>query len=102
MPCRTYAHCGGCLRRLPELYPDTEDDSGDERMTRPRRAPDEIEKETGFYDTVYDGEEFVRASSTTSQRLSEAFAKELRTPKSFRNQYPRHSMTLRSLLQGVI
>ena len=39
--------------------------------------------------TVYDQVEFVRASSTTSQRLSEAFAKNSGPPKSFRESVPK-------------
>jgi len=76
---------------IPELYPDTEDDSGDEEDdTDHAEAPDEIEEgDRVFMTTVYDREEFVRASSTTSQRLSEAFAKNSGPPKSFRESVPK-------------
>src|SRR5882762_7678214 len=76
---------------IPELYPDTEDDFGDgEDETDNAEAPDEIEEgDRIFMTTVYDQAEFVRASSTTSQRLSEAFAKNSGPPKSFRESVPR-------------
>jgi hypothetical protein len=38
--------------------------------------------------TVHDPAEFIRASSTTSQRLSEAFAKNSASPKSFHESVP--------------
>jgi hypothetical protein len=38
--------------------------------------------------TVHDPVEFIRASSTTSQRLSEAFAKNSASPKSFHESVP--------------
>jgi hypothetical protein len=69
-----------------ELYPDTEDDSGDEEdEMNNAEASDEIEEgDQIFMTTVYDQAEFVQASSTTSQRLSEAFAKNSGPPRSFR------------------
>jgi hypothetical protein len=76
---------------IPELYPDTEDDSSDEEdETDHAEAPDEIEeRDRVFMTMVYDREEFVRASSTTSQRLSEAFAKNSGPPKSFQESVPK-------------
>jgi hypothetical protein len=70
---------------IPELYPDTEDDSGDEEdETDNTEALDEIEEgDRIFMTTVYDQAKFVRASATTSQHLSEAFAKNSAPPKSF-------------------
>jgi hypothetical protein len=45
---------------------------------------DEIEPgDRIFMTTVHDPAEFIRASSTTSQRLSEAFTKNSAAPKSF-------------------
>jgi hypothetical protein len=76
---------------IPELYPDTEDDSDDEEdQTDHAEALDEIEEgDRIFMTTVYDREEFVQASSTTSQRLSEAFAKNSGPLKSFRESVPK-------------
>jgi hypothetical protein len=65
---------------IPELYPDNVE------------VPDEIEEgDWVFMTTVYDQEEFIRASATTSQRLSEAFAKNSGPPKSFRESVPKAS-----------
>src|SRR6267154_5290019 len=62
---------------IPELYSDTEDDSDDEEDEADNaEASDEIEEgDRIFMTTVYDQEEFIQASATTSQCLSEAFAK---------------------------
>jgi hypothetical protein len=51
--------------------------------------PDEIEPgDRVFMTTVYDPAEFIRATSTTSQRLAEAFARNSAPPKSFRESVP--------------
>jgi hypothetical protein len=76
---------------IPELCLDTEDDSDDEEdETDNAEASDEIEEgDRIFMTTVYDQAEFVQASSTTSQRLSEAFIKNSGPPKSFRESVPK-------------
>jgi hypothetical protein len=76
---------------IPELYPDTEDDSSDEEdETDNAEAQGEIEEGDRIFMTiVYDQAEFVQASSTTSQQLSEAFAKNSGPPKSFRELVPK-------------
>jgi hypothetical protein len=76
---------------IPELYLDTEDDSGDEEdETDNTEAPDEIEEgDRIFMTTIHDQVEFIWASATTSQRLSEAFVKNSGPPKSFRESVPK-------------
>jgi hypothetical protein len=79
------------LEDILELYLDTEDDSGDEEdETDNTEALDEIEEgDQVFMTTVYDREEFIRTSATTSQHLSEAFAKNSGPLKSFRESVPK-------------
>jgi hypothetical protein len=51
--------------------------------------PDEIEPgDQVFMTTVYDPTEFIRATSTTSQQLAEAFTWNSATPKSFHESVP--------------
>src|SRR5882762_6628274 len=72
---------GRNAERASDKMSDTSDGTSD--------GSDEIEPgDQIFMTTVYDPAEFIRASSTTSQRLSEAFAKNSASPKSFHESVP--------------
>jgi hypothetical protein len=78
---------------IPELYPDTEDDSGDEEdKTDNAEAPDEIEEGDRIFMTK-------QSLSRPVPPPHNDFPKHLpKTPdlqNHSRNQYPRHFMTLR-------
>jgi len=67
----------------------SEADSEAEAEENSSGNPDEIEPgDRVFMTTVYDPAEFIRATSTTSQRLAEAFARNSAPPKSFRESVP--------------
>jgi hypothetical protein len=80
----------------PESWKDadaySEDDSepdAENMSDSPSDSSDEIEPgDRIFMTTVRDQAEFIRASATTSQRLSEAFATNSANPKSFRDSVP--------------
>jgi RNase H-like domain found in reverse transcriptase/Reverse transcriptase (RNA-dependent DNA polymerase) len=80
----------------PESWKDadaySEDDSepdAENMSDSPSDSSDEIEPgDRIFMTTVRDQAEFIRASATTSQRLSEAFAANSANPKSFRDSVP--------------
>jgi len=74
-----------------ELYPNTKDDSDNEEDEADNaEAPDEIEEgDWIFMTTIHDQAEFIWASATTSQRLSEAFSKNSGPLKSFRESIPK-------------
>ena len=81
-------YCEDDLGRNAEQASDKTSDRLD-RSDGMSDGSDEIEPgDRIFMTTVYDPAEFIRASSTTSQRLSEAFAKNSASPKSFHESVP--------------
>ena len=78
-------YCEDDLGRNAEQASDKTSDRSDGMSD----GSDEIEPgDRIFMTTVHDPAEFIRASSTTSQRLSEAFAKNSASPKSFHESVP--------------
>jgi hypothetical protein len=73
------------FKDVPQPYPDYEDDSKDVLDVQ-----DEIEEGDWIFMTmIHDPTEFIRASVTTSQCLSKAFAKNSTPPKSFQESVPK-------------
>ena len=78
---------------LPDFIPNVEEEDKDEDSRQgpeiPAHNPDEIEEgDRVFMTTIWDPPELIRASSTTSQCLSEAFAKNSTGPKAFQDSVP--------------
>ena len=77
---------------LPEFIPNVEEDEDEDSGQGPEVSahnPDELEEgDRVFMTTIRDPPELIRASATTSQRLSEAFAKNSAGPKAFQDSVP--------------
>ena len=67
---------------IPNVEEDEEEDSG-QGPEIPEHNLDELEGDRVFMTTIWDPPELIRASATTSQRLSDAFAKNSTGPKAF-------------------
>jgi hypothetical protein len=85
-------NCEDDLGQNAEHASDETSDKSDKTSDKSDRVSewlDEIEPgDQIFMTTVYNPAEFIRASSTTSQRLSETFAKNSTAPKTFHKSVP--------------
>src|SRR6202040_4176157 len=66
------------------------------------KNPDELEPgDRVFMTTIQDPVEFIRVSATTSQRLSEAFAKNSAPPKPFHESVPREFHNFKDVFSKI-